>query len=184
MSHFSREPRWRFQHQVRKTEIPSNITHWLFDSGSLTSRIIAACPGRFRVEVVSQGWQLPMRNEVLRLKMRRGRLALVRQVYLYCDDTPWVFARTVIPRTTLTGRRKYLRRLGNKPLGAALFADPSMHRAKLEVACFSNRDGLSDMNFRHRSARDDCVWGRRSVFYVGGKPLLVAEIFLPDSVQA
>jgi chorismate--pyruvate lyase len=179
MIKFAREPIWRLRRQLTAAEVPANVADWLFDSGSLTSRIIAACPGRFHVQVVSQGWQVPMRNEVSRLGMRRGRLALVRQVYLFCDDTPWVFARTVIPRATLRGKQKYLARLGNKPLGAALFADPSMQRAELEVTRLSRAQSLLSAIDTNPFDSTTCIWGRRSVFYVGHKPLLVAEFFLP-----
>jgi chorismate lyase len=40
----------------------------------------------------------------LRLPLR----ALIREVHLLCDDRPWVFARTIIPISTLRGRERRL----------------------------------------------------------------------------
>ena len=134
MSSLIHDPQWythshRFLHQI-----PMKMQGWLFDEGSLTARIIAACDGPFRVEVVSQGWQRPCANEAKRLGIKQYHRAWVRQVRLYCGDTPWVFARTVIPLKTLTGPQRHLACLGNKPLGAILFADPGMTRDRIEVA--------------------------------------------------
>ena len=176
---YSTEPVWRRKSQLRKALIPNTVADWLFDSGSLTGRIVEACDGRFRVEVLQQGWQVPMRNESQRLGIRNGRIALVREVYLYCNDTPWVFARTVIPRSTLTGTQRYLAHLGNKPLGAALFSDPSMERDELEVSCLAAGQSLFATATQKMRDIPACIWGRRSIFRVGDKPLLVAEIFLP-----
>jgi chorismate lyase len=52
----------------------------------------------------------------------------LREVYLLCDGVPWVYARTAIPRETLTGRHRRLAYLKTRPLGAMLFADPGMAR--------------------------------------------------------
>ena len=116
--------------------------------------------------------------------MRSREVALIREVFLYCDDEPWVFARTVIPRSTLTGKQKYLANLGSRPLGAVLFADPNMRRDHFEVACMRPEELLyTHANQLHTDQNNidgpDFIWGRRSAFYLSNKPLLVNEIFLP-----
>lgn len=176
---FPSEPVWRNKRQLRHTQVPAAAARWLFDHGSLTSRIIHNCADRFRVEVINQGWRIPMHNESLRLGIPQRRIALVREVYLYCGEQPWIFARTVIPHSTLTGRQRYLAHLGNRPLGAALFSDPSMQRDELEVSCLSPGQRLFETAMRGVKQTSRCIWGRRSIFRVGDKPLLVAEIFLP-----
>lgn len=173
------EPRWHPRARVITADIPGELACWLFDSASLTARLIAACDHRFRVEVVAQRWEQPFENEARRLNMRRKRVALVRQVLLYCGQTPWVFARTVIPRQSLSGRESYLARLGNKPLGAVLFADPTMYRDPLEVAQLLPHQRLYQQATARVAQPAGAVWGRRSVFYLNHKPLLVNEIFLP-----
>ncbi len=118
-----------------------------------------------------------MRNEARRLGLRVHQRALIRQVHLVCNDQPWVFARTVIPFTTLRGPLRHLVRLGTRPLGAVLFADPHMRRDELEMACIGT--DLSLFQRAITSPGEACVWGRRSVFYLRNRPLLVSEIFLP-----
>ncbi len=173
------EPLWRCRTHLFATTIPESIAGWLFDPSSLTARIIASCAGRFRVEVVSQRWQRAYRNETQRLGVPAQQIALVREVYLYCNDIPWVFARTVIPRHTLSGEQKHLAHLGARPLGAVLFADPHMHRDPIEVACLTVQHRLYSKAIARLATDPGQIWGRRSVFYLTNKPLLVNEIFLP-----
>lgn len=177
------EPVWRARRHLFSANIPAEEAFWLFDDSSLTARIQQACKGEFRVEVITQSWQRPMLNEEQRLRIRAGRNALVRQVYLYCDDTPWVFARTVIPHGTLYGKESHLAHLHNKPLGAVLFADPTMRRGEVEVAEIKAGQRLFQTATASMKNKPVSIWGRRSVFYLHGKPLLVNEIFLPDILK-
>lgn len=173
------EPVWYFRRELRSGHVPAEMAEWLFDPGSLTARLILACPGRFQVQVLSQIWRAPQHNEIRRLGMRERQMSLIREVYLCCDDQPWVFARTVIPRKTLRGKQKHLADLGSRPLGAVLFADPHMHRDEIEVARLQPREQLFHKAVAALADKPASIWGRRSVFYLNNKPLLVNEIFLP-----
>ena len=159
--------------------VPVDMADWLFDRGSLTRRLQTACPTGFRVELVAQGWQRPMLNEAMRLGVSPDRLALVRQVYLFCHARPVVYARTVIPVSTLSGAERHLACLGNRPLGAVLFAAPNMSRDEVEVACIRPGQRIFTRATRVLDAEPVSIWGRRSVFYLSAKPLLVSEVFLP-----
>ena len=68
--------------------------------------------------------------------------------------------------------------MGNRPLGAMLFADRTMLREEVQVAILP----VSHDANRYTQA-DESVWGRRSVFRVAGKPLLVSEYFLPELIK-
>ena len=65
--------------------------------------------------------------------------------------------------------------MGNRPLGAMLFADRTMKREEVEVASLP----LSHSANQYTGIKKP-IWGRRSVFRVSGKPLLVSEYFLPE----
>ena len=171
------EPIWHPVVRLRRGFVAAPWRDWLLDGSSLTRRLIAICGGDFQVEVTRQKWERPMRNEARALTIASDQHALVREVRLLCDGVPWVFARTVIPLATLRGRQKRLRYLGEKPLGAYLFADPRMRRASLEVAHIEPGQIL----FRRAASgsKAESIWGRRSLFLLSNKPLLVSEIFLP-----
>ncbi len=110
-------------------------------------------------------------------------LALVRQVRLLCDGEPWVFARTMIPLPSLHGRLRQLALLGTRPLGAVLFADPTMQRSAIEVACVGQHKRLYRMALEGLPGGSTEIWGRRSVFTLHSRPLLVSEFFLPPLAQ-
>lgn len=178
--HKHRDTVWHSEKQVFNYMLPDNMACWLLDPASLTSRLVEASDGNFRVRVMSQAWGTPLWNESKRLGMKQREVALLREVFLYCNDEPWVFARTIIPRSTLTGREKYLANLGNKPLGAVLFADPNMQRDLFEVAWMQAGELLFTHACQLSPDKPNEIWGRRSVFYLSAKPLLVNEIFLPE----
>ncbi len=170
---------WRPASSFRHAAISDELRDWLLDADSLTSRILTQC-NHFRVQVAKQQRQRPMRSEALSLGIRMHTNGLVRQVHLYCKDLPWVFARTFIPLTTLRGKERRLAHLGNRPLGAYLFSRPDMHRGEIEIARICAGTLLYEMALAGNGHRPEQIWGRRSVFYLSDKPLLVSEIFLPD----
>ena len=176
MSGYRTRLRWSQRKQCLPDKIPTAVASWLYDPSSLTARLIQACEGRFRVEVLSVERTTPTPDEIRALGLRHRSRALIRQVLLYCDDVPWVYARTVIPMTSLRGPLRGISRLGSKPLGAVLFADKTMQRSEMEVAELSP-EHLCYAWTGHQGT--DPIYGRRSVFRLKRKPLLVSEFFLP-----
>ncbi|MCU7906077.1 MAG: chorismate lyase [Candidatus Thiodiazotropha sp. (ex Epidulcina cf. delphinae)] len=154
---------------------------WLRDTGSLTRRVIQACDkGTFRVRLLHQGWGTPLNSERRILNMRRGVVAMVRDVELLCNENPWVFARTLIPVTSLRGSARRLMQLGEKPLGAVLFSDPKVSRGSTQIAQLLPGHPLFSAACNHLDVTPASLWGRRTLFYVANdRPLLVNEIFLP-----
>ena len=171
--------RWAPQQCWLRGSIPADLTSWLLDTASLTRRLQRLCRGEFQVRVLSQARGRPRQDEARVLRVRQGSQAIIRQVQLLCDRQPWVYARTVIPATSLQGRLKRLAHLGSRPLGAMLFADPGMRRGVVELARITPGQPLFGDALRHSRRRPGEIWGRRSVFWIAGKPLLVSEIFLP-----
>ena len=159
------------------------LRDWLLDTSSLTRRLQQLCPGRFRVRLDWQGWARPALDECHALGLRRRQHALIREVHLLCDEVPWVFARTVIPRTSLRGRERRLAHLGERPLGAVLFADPRMQRGEVEVARIEPGTALYTHAVGEGGGDSGPIWGRRSLFWLGRKPLLVSEIFLWEGTR-
>jgi len=157
-------------------QVPRQCRPWLFDSGSLTKRLLEASHQQFNVRVLRQYQGKTTPEEQFALNLRARSLPFVREVELLCFDTPWVFARTLIPLSTLTGGAKALTQLGSKPLGAALFNSPYVSRGAIIVKKIH-----SSLLPLSQDIDPQWLWGRHSVFYINQAPLLVNEIFLPDS---
>jgi len=168
---------------LMKSALDPAARAWLLDNASLTTRLKQCCSDGFSVQVTGQRYTRPEKNESLILGQRYDVYCLVREVYLMCHTKPLVYARTVIPLTTLTGAHRRLARLGNRPLGAYLFADASMQRGCVQISCIRRGERLFDIATKMLDSKPDCIQGRRSVFFISGKALLVSEIFLPDIYQ-
>ena len=172
------EPRWRPQAQFTNAELPPRYRPWLLDDGSLTSRLIGLKRGRFGVRRLSQSWQIPLASERALLNLDHRQQALVREVALILGDRPVVFARSVFPISSLTGSLTHLRRLQNRSLGAILFRHPTMQRSPFELALVAGDSAYLPEQLQ----QPEPAWGRRSRFEIGGKALMVSEVFLQDFV--
>lgn len=150
-----------------------SVSHWLLDTDSLTQRLQLG-GASFSVQRRSQGWHKPTLSERKALKLPSKQLALVREVVLLRDGEPVVFARSVFPSTTLTGELRWLRQLQNRSLGSILFSSPGLQRSPFEVTRLPGSTPLIPRDLH----QDTPVWGRRSVFLLNQRPLLVGEIFL------
>lgn len=144
---------------------------WLLAEGSLTRKLVAASGGQFELKILSQGLARVRPDEAKALKLGQRQLALVREIVMSGGAQPWVFARSVVPLSSLSGRLRQLKNLDNRPLGAMLFKDPSMQRSPIEI----QRLAPAHINY----PLDKPCWARRSIFHLAQKPLLVCEVFLP-----
>ena len=99
---------------------------------------------------------------------------MVREVALLLGGTPVVFARSVLPISSLTGSLAHLRRLQNRPLGAILFSHPGMHRSPFELARIPGNSSYLPDYLRQAGP----AWGRRSRFEIDDKGIMVSEVFL------
>jgi chorismate--pyruvate lyase len=175
-----RTTRWKPNRHFLRRSIPQRLSGWLLDTASLTLRLQRLCPGKFKVRVLSQVWGTPAIDEARVLGVQPGHLAIIRQVHLLCDGQPWVYARTIIPVTSLRGKLQRLAHLGARPLGGMLFADPGMQRGRVELARIGSGQAVYQAATSHLRQRPAEIRGRRSVFRLFDRPLLVSEIFLPD----
>ena len=171
--------RWLRPAQILKNSINPQILSWLSDEGSLTRRMKAYCPEQFSVALLAEEWVLPDQSESILLGIPMSQRVLLRQVHLKCDQSLCVYARSVIPLSTLQGKHRRLQYLGTKPLGEYLFASPNLERSKVEWSKLTPSSNLYQIAIPDKTAAKQDIWGRRSLFKIDKKPLLVSEFFLP-----
>ncbi|MGB1263124.1 MAG: chorismate--pyruvate lyase family protein [Cognaticolwellia sp.] len=158
--------------------IAHHLRDWLLDPSSLTARLKSHCQ-RFHVVLLGQRVQACEVSEA-NDDIRAGEQVLVREVLLYCDDIPQVFARSLLPLSSLTGAQQQLAHLGTQSLGQVLFNHPDLQRKKIEVATFDQNSTVAHLaDYLALEKVQPPLWGRRSVFVLDEKPLMVAEVFLP-----
>lgn len=167
----------------QKRLAPSEYWPWLTDNGSLTRRLMQFNQHDFSVELLGNNWIKPLPDESLYLGAPSNQMAFQREVRLLDGGVANVYARTVIPLDTYTVMKQRFIGLGNKPLGELLFTDPSVERGAIQVAKLQPGEWLYEMALLEEEYRPEHLWGRRSLFYLSGKILLVNEIFLPTLVE-
>lgn len=160
--------------------LPREFRFWLADHGSLTRRLKQCCR-EFSVRPVRVGLFRLNRDETSSVHLRSFRLAYVREVVLHCNKQPVVFAHSVVPPGSLRGPWASVTRLGNRPLGEALFRNPRVMRGCLQ---YRRIPAGHELARQARQAGISCdtrpLWARRSLFTLQGHSLMVTEVFLPE----
>lgn len=129
----------------------------------------------------------PARADELRCLRQDGRCGLrsarchVREVQLWGDGQPLVYARTVLPAVQSRLTWRALRGLGSRPLADLLFGLRAAHCTRLGSGRMAP---LRARRLRERLGwMDSPLWYRRSVFTRRGMPLLITEWFAPAVCQ-
>lgn len=171
----------RFWH--RNTHCDSAELHpWLHDHGSLTQRIQQRCT-QFSVQPIHRGRARIAYDEATLLGIPPNQHAYSRDVFLYADDRPVVFAHSTLAPAHLRGAWAAISQLGNKPLGALLFFHPLIRRMPLHFKALPPHHPLYHRAITHLNTPPTLLWARRSLFYLNHAPLLVTEVFLPDILR-
>ncbi|MDR9827367.1 chorismate lyase [Vibrio sp. FNV 38] len=142
----------------------SLIRDWLTEQGSLSLLLENYCH-ELTVELLQsdmKGHECLSQSES---KYLPNEEYLLRKVILKGDQTSWVLGRTLIPSSSLFSDSHDLVNQGETPLGLTVFKNSNVSRDSLQVA--------------RVIVGSQQLLARRSRLWVEGKPLLVAELFLP-----
>lgn len=139
---------------------------WIADELSMTSKLKRYCQ-HFAVELLSLQQQDKTKLKPDERQLLGDENCLVREVLLHGDGVPWVYARTLIPAASLIDDGAALASLGTAPLGEVVFASKKHGRDALVAALVE--------------VQNQGLFARRSRLWLNDHPMLVAEIFLPNS---
>jgi chorismate--pyruvate lyase len=175
---YSDDPQWVVNHPGVRHRIPTNVQSWIYEPGSLTQRIKDHYGDAFAVKVLFHQWRLPFLSECRLLQQPHNKYCLTREVLLTGDKQPLILARTIIPAQTLKGTQRALSRLGNRPLGEVIFSYPKLQRLEMDIACVEISNWSSTIIDQTRIKGPQ--WGRRTIYAIQHRQMLVSEFFLPD----
>ncbi|MGZ8191055.1 MAG: chorismate--pyruvate lyase family protein [Methylococcaceae bacterium] len=175
---FKQEPLWLENRPGLRHKIPENIQSWTYESGSLTQRLRNFYGNNVKVKILRQQWQTPFLTERRSLELPEHHYCLTREILLQADGKPLILARTIIPASTIKVARSNLSHLGTRPLGEVIFSYPKLERIAMDVTlvnpCSWTQLATNEANI------NEPIWGRRTVYAIRHKHLLVSEFFLPD----
>lgn len=154
--------------------------HWLLDPASLTAKL-KSCSSEFAVQLLGQRESSLLADEQRWLGPQQN--CVVREVILWCDQQPWVFARSVFPLKALAEQQLRLDELGDRPLGEHLFNQPDLRRSEVEISRFQADSKVGNLH-QQLGFSPSTLWGRRSCFTAAQQNVLVAEVFIGASPLA
>lgn len=140
---------------------------FLSDRGSLTQQLIEVSNGSFRVHTTQQVWRSALGQSLRKLfgPVATSHKFWSRKSVLLCDREPVVLAHSLMPAHAVKSELGQVLDLGEQPLGDFLFSQDSLKRDAFQFA--QSKQGY---------------WGRRSIFHLKSKPIMVAEFFLPGEM--
>ncbi len=142
----------------------AQLRSWLLTPGLLTQRFRDSCGASFRVQ---------------RLPERLVGNERWREVAMCSGETPWVFARTRFPLSTLAAA-PWLADIGATPLGEAVAAHGGVARSEFEYSELGPHHDVIATTLRHARLAPQSLWTRRSLFQVANNDFLLQEVFLPQ----
>ena len=145
-----------------ESKVNTSILSWLSESGPITNRIKLS--QKFELELLNDEIDEISKEEELFLNSFSETFR-VRRVILLGNNTPVVYAKSVIPSSTIENGLSSLGKIGNAPLGDILFT-PGVF-TKLEMVCAS-----------FLSKEKNVYWGRKIKYSVNSEPISVMEVFL------
>ncbi|SFT92234.1 chorismate lyase [Kosakonia arachidis] len=143
-------------------ELEPQLLDWLLLEDSMTKRFEQQGK-KVSVTLIQEGFVTADEIAPERAYLPQEARYWLREIILCADSEPWLAGRTVVPESTLSGPEMALQQLGNTPLGRYLFTSSTLTRDFIDIG------------------RHEQLWGRRSRLRLGGKPLMLTELFLPAS---
>ena len=175
---FNEEPQWLDSRQGLRHQLPEPVQSWTYESGSLTQRLRNYYGSGVGVKVLLQCWKTPYLTERRLLNIPSHQYVLTREVLLHIKGKPLILARTVIPRDTVKTAKSNLSKLGSRPLGEIIFSYPKLERIAMGVTMIQLPTWKSDL--LDQVSINGRIWGRRTVYGIANKHMLVSEFFLPE----
>lgn len=175
------EPEWILHRPGEHHALPESAQSWIFESGSITQRLRRFYGDAVQVQILFHHWQIPFFTEQRLLKLHSHRYALIREVMLHADGKPLILARTIIPENTVKAARRNLSHLGTRPLGEVIFSYPKLERLRLNFTLADTSNWTCYAT--QKAAITQPIWGRRTIYAIRHKPMLVNEFFMPEVLE-
>ena len=148
--------------ETKSLEVQNNeILSWLNEPGSITSRIKSFSDFKLKLLRDGPGEVDAAEDDLIISNYNENN---IREVLLYSNEEPLIYAKSIIPLETIRLGLGVLGSLKENPLGDILFSNPEI---KKEYMLFSQFESNKKI-----------FYGRKGIYTVKGFPFSVCEIFL------
>ena len=148
--------------ETKSLEVQNNeILSWLNEPGSITSRIKSFSDFKLKLLRDGPGEVDASEDDLIISNYRENN---IREVLLYSDEEPLIYAKSIIPLETIRLGLGVLGNLKENPLGDILFSNTEIKKKYMLFAKFQSNEKI--------------FYGRKGIYIVKGYPFSVCEIFL------
>jgi chorismate lyase len=175
---FNHEPDWHEHRRGSHHHLPQAVQSWAYEAGSLTQRLRDYYGNEIAVSILFHQWRTPFLSERRQLDLPLHRYGLIREVMLHTNGKPLLLARTIIPEATIKVAHRNLSHLGTRPLGEVIFSYPDLERITMDLTLIKPNTWTS--NAQQKADISQPIWGRRTLYAIHQRPMLVSEFFLPE----
>ena len=152
--------------ETKSLEVQNNeILSWLNEPRSITSRIKSFSDFKLKLLRDGPGEVDPIDDDLIISNYEENN---IREVVLYSDEEPLIYAKSIIPLETIRLGLGLLGNLKENPLGDILFSNPEIKKKYMIFAKFESNKKI--------------FYGRKGIYTVKGYPFSVCEIFLINDI--
>lgn len=155
----------------------TTLNQWLSYPGSFMERLLEHGVTDAGIQVVFEKFAQATEIEKHYLQLEDAEETWIREVIISSPLTIWMFARTIIPKKTLTGREKELQLLETRSLGSFLFQDKNLQRSAFEFSLIEKNSVDYQKISNYVPIRDQALSSRHSLFITHGKKIFLQEVF-------
>jgi len=159
-------------------KIRINLNPWVKDKGSLSKKIINIMP--FKIKELKARHIKVFNDEKIFFQRKNTGDLYIREALIFADNSPIVYARTVIPKKYLRGFWGRVKSLKNSPLSEIVFNKKYILRSHFVFKNLSNNDELRKRLDSYKIFERGSTIARKSVFNHKGQKALLTEVFLSD----
>ena len=157
---FNKLTSWKSE--IKSLEVQNKeIISWLNEPGSITSRIKSFSNFRLKLLRDGPGEVNAAEDDLIISNYQENN---IREVVLYSDKEPFIYAKSILPLETIRLGLGALGNLKENPLGDILFSNPEIKKKYMLFAKFESNKKI--------------FYGRKGIYTFKGYPLSVCEIFL------
>lgn len=155
-----------------------NFNQWIANKKSFTRRINdIAC---LKIEVISEKKKYFLLSEKQFFSNRRPQCLYLREVVISANNTPIMYARTVLPSKYLRGYWSDIKNLNTDPLSKVVYDKPSIERSDFFYLSPMLNNTIRKKISPHGLNAKNILIGRQSHFGYKKKNILLTEFFSKD----
>ena len=171
---------WRRKYNLNVSDLGIDLihmNHWIKNKSSLTDRIKKIA--NLKIKLVTNNYK--NKNLLLSEKnffpLHKAENIYLREVIIFANGVPIMYARTVLPRKYLRGYWNDIKKLNTNSLSRIVYENPSIKRSNFSYLAPSLNNKILKKNNLLKIDGKNLVIGRQSYFEYKRKNILLTEYF-------